>query len=230
MPVTSFRLFIFRLSLAATDRRIRPGSPPSAGPRRPRPRATRRTRRPCPAFRRGQRAAALCAAPGAKVTQIAELTSDKAEIVATDINENRLKKLENNISRLGIESIKKVFYDPEKILKESGLFDIILLDVPCSNTAVLAKRPEVRLKIKANIITKLKETQLQLLNTASRLIKPSGKICYCTCSLQKEENTQCVETFLSQSSGFKLELQLLTLPCADGFDHDGSYYAIISKP
>ncbi len=87
----------------------------------------------------------LCAAPGTKTTQLAELTGDSAKIIATDIDSDRLKKVKENTDRLGINSVKIVAYERlQKVSAEIGLFDCVLLDVPCSNTGVLAKRIEAR--------------------------------------------------------------------------------------
>lgn len=170
----------------------------------------------------------LCAAPGVKTTQLAELTADKAKIIATDIDSRRLEKVKENTARLGINSVKIVAYQElEQKAAEIGLFDAVLLDVPCSNTAVLSKRPEARYRTEPRIITKLTKTQSGLLDTAAAMIKPKGKICYSTCSIQQCENSQLVRAFL-QKNNFKLESESLTLPSAENFDHDGGYVAIIS--
>ena len=172
----------------------------------------------------------LCAAPGTKTTQLAELTGDKAKIIATDIDSDRLEMVKENTARLGINSVKIIAYENlEKTTAEIAPFDCILLDVPCSNTGVLAKRPEVRLRITPKAVTKLTKTQSRLLKTAAAMIKPKGKICYSTCSIQKAENSQLVKAFLQKNSRLKLESELLTLPSAQDFDHDGGYVAILVK-
>ena len=171
----------------------------------------------------------LCAAPGTKTTQLAELTGDKAKIIATDIDGERLKKVEENATRLGIRSIKIVPYENlEKTATQIGPFDCILLDVPCSNTGVLAKRPEVRLRIRPKTIAKLTKIQGQLLKSAASMIKPKGKICYSTCSIQRCENSELIKDFLQKNPDFELESEQLTLPSAEDFDHDGGYVAIIT--
>jgi len=158
----------------------------------------------------------LCAAPGVKTTQLAELTGDKAKIIATDIDSQRLQKVKENTARLGINSVSVVAYeDLQKVSDEVGLFDCILLDVPCSNTGVLAKRVEARYRIRPKTIKDLAKIQSGLLETAAALIKPKGKICYSTCSIQKDENSERVNKFLLQNRNFKLESELLTLPSAE---------------
>jgi 16S rRNA (cytosine967-C5)-methyltransferase len=197
----------------------------------------------------------LCAAPGVKTTQLAEATGDKAQIIATDADTNRLEKLKENAERLGIKSITIVPFDELFTSKfDICSFDAILLDVPCSNTGVLARRIEARYRLKPDAIKQLAKTQIDLLNAAAKLLNPQGKICYSTCSIQKEENSDLVKNFLQQNPDFALESEKLILPSAQcrtncpsskeqdpnnqehphqasigAGDHDGGYVAIVRK-
>jgi 16S rRNA (cytosine967-C5)-methyltransferase len=94
---------------------------------------------------------------------------------------------------------------------------------------VLAKRIEARYRIKPNTINKLTKTQSGLLDTAATMLKPHGKICYSTCSIQKAENSELIKDFLNKYNNFELEFEKLTLPSAQSLDHDGGYVAILSK-
>ncbi len=172
----------------------------------------------------------LCAAPGTKTTQLAELTGDKAKIIATDIDGERLKKVRENTTRLGIKSIKIISYENlEKTAAQIAPFDCILLDVPCSNTGVLAKRIETRYRITPKAVRKLAKTQAELLKIAASMIKTNGKICYSTCSIQRLENSKLIKDFLQENPDLKLESEKLNLPSAEGAtDHDGGYIAIIA--
>ena len=167
----------------------------------------------------------LCAAPGIKTTQLAEVTCDAAKIVATDIDSQRLEKVKENIDRLGIKSVEIFPYEQFDDLK----FDCILLDVPCSNTGVFAKRIEARYRIKPEVIDDLAGTQSELLDRVVTYLKPSGKICYSTCSIQKDENSEVVKSFLRRHKDFKLESEQLNLPSIEKFDCDGGYTAILSR-
>jgi 16S rRNA (cytosine967-C5)-methyltransferase len=166
----------------------------------------------------------LCAAPGVKATQLAEFTGDSAKIVATDIDSERLKKVKENITRLDIKSVEVVPYDRIPTSK----FDCVLLDVPCSNTGVLARRVETRYRITQNVVKKLTKTQQGLLNTAASMLKPNGIICYSTCSIQKEENNNLIRDFLEENPNFTLYFEKLTLQTAQQFDCDGGYMAILA--
>lgn len=169
----------------------------------------------------------LCAAPGSKTTQLAELTADNAQITATDINPLRLNLLKENINRLSLTSIKIIEY--EKIQKSPQLFDAILVDAPCSNTGVLARRPEVRYRLSLKAVKKLTKIQFDLLDTAKTKLKPTGIMLYSTCSIQREENVSLVKTFLQKNPAFTLQSEVITLPSAQHPDHDGGYVATIMK-
>ena len=172
----------------------------------------------------------LCAAPGAKTTQLAEATGDSAAIIATDIDGRRLEMVRENVSRLGTKSVRIVRYENlQSIAAETGPFDAVLVDVPCSNTGVLARRVEARYRVSPDAIRALAKIQAELLGTAALMLKPGGKICYSTCSIQKTENTELVQDFLKENAGFELESDDLTLPSAEGLDHDGGYAAILTK-
>ncbi len=170
----------------------------------------------------------LCAAPGTKTTQLAELTQDAASIVATDIDAKRLERVRENVARLGIESVTVA---PYAQIAESGVgsFDAVLVDAPCSNTGVLARRVEVRLRITPGSVQELAKTQQSLLDKAATLVKPTGRIGYSTCSIQKAENSDVVHAFLDTHPQFDLTHEELTLPSADPFDHDGAYIALLTR-
>jgi 16S rRNA (cytosine967-C5)-methyltransferase len=168
----------------------------------------------------------LCAAPGTKTTQLAEATGGKAKIFATDIDANRLKMVGENVARIGLAGcVTTIEYNDV----EQGGFDCILIDAPCSNTGVMARRPEVRHRITKDDIKKLAETQMSLLSKAASMLKPKGVICYSTCSIQPKEDGLLVRGFIKKNHIFKIESENLILPSADKFDHDGSYAAIMTS-
>ncbi|MEN6578984.1 MAG: transcription antitermination factor NusB [Phycisphaerales bacterium] len=170
----------------------------------------------------------LCAAPGTKTTQIAELSRDAASIAATDIDPARLERVRENIARLGLKSVTIV---PHAHLEQgtAGPFDAILLDAPCSNTGVLARRVEARFRVTAEAVRDISEIQKQLLDKAAGLVKPGGRICYSTCSVQRQENQGAVRGFLACHSGFELASESLLLPATGPFDHDGAYVALLVR-
>lgn len=170
----------------------------------------------------------MCSAPGTKTTQIAELTRDSATILATDIDPKRLERVQENITRLGLKSITII---PYAQLEQAaiGPFDAILLDVPCSNTGVLARRIEARHRLRPEAIHDLATTQRALLEKAVALLNPTGRICYSTCSIQNAENQDTIQAFLAAHKEFTLTHEQLTLPSTGTFDHDGSYVALLLR-
>jgi 16S rRNA (cytosine967-C5)-methyltransferase len=170
----------------------------------------------------------MCAAPGGKTTHLAELTRNHATIFATDINRDRLSRVSENADRLGLDAIRIVDYQQlQSCVQEQGLFDVILLDVPCSNTGVLAKRVEVRFRCNPQSVKSCAQTQMQLLKDADAMLKPGGRICYSTCSILRAENQDRVGRFLAGAPRFLLEEEKLTLPTARMPDSDGGYVAIM---
>lgn len=168
----------------------------------------------------------LCAAPGTKTMQLAEATGDAAEIVATDIDAERLKKVGENVARLGLKSVK-VVQSPKNF--EVAEFDAVLLDVPCSNTGVLARRIEVRFRISADRLKEMTRTQRALLESAAKLVRPGGRICYSTCSIQRAENADVVKGFLATNRLFELVGESFVTPSAESPDRDGAYVAILRQ-
>jgi 16S rRNA (cytosine967-C5)-methyltransferase len=169
----------------------------------------------------------LCAAPGTKTTQLAELTRDAASITATDIDPGRLELVRENITRLGLQSVTVVPY-AEAGREDGAAFDAVLLDAPCSNAGVLARRVEARFRITPRAIEELAATQGRLLAKAAGLVTSGGRICYATCSIQKAENQQIVRDFLAHYP-FELVREKLLLPSVEPFDHDGAYVALLRR-
>ena len=169
----------------------------------------------------------LCSAPGTKTTQLAEATRDSASIIATDINPERLDWVRENIARLGLASVTIVPY-AQLEQGQARSFDAILLDAPCSNTGVLARRVEARFRLRRKAMREIAATQKALLAKAAGLVKPGGRICYSTCSIQHQENED-VREFLTESHQFELVREELTLPSAEGFDHDGAFVALLRR-
>ena len=162
----------------------------------------------------------LCAAPGGKTTYIAQLMNNRGRILALDPQPGRLKTLEENCARLGATSVHSSLMS---LSPDSGAFDRILIDAPCSNTGVLRRRIEARWRINAPEIQRLRETQLSLLKTAAAKIKRGGIIIYSTCSLEPEENETLIADFLRDQPAFRLQSQRQLLPFADAVD--GAYVA-----
>ncbi len=158
----------------------------------------------------------LCAAPGGKTTFIAQQLSNEEKIVACDISEERLKLVQENCERLGVTCVEPIL--SSALDSRPSTFDKILVDAPCSNTGVMRRRVDLRWRISPEEISRLQQTQLDLLKLAATKLKPGGILVYSTCSLEPEENSEVVKEFLREHKNFKLESERELLPFVDNVD------------
>ncbi len=158
----------------------------------------------------------LCAAPGGKTTFIAQLMNNEGKIIACDISEDRLKLVQENCQRLGVTCVETVL--ASVLDSRPSTFDRILVDAPCSNTGVMRRRVDLRWRISPEEISRLQQTQLNLLKLAATKLKPGGVLVYSTCSLEPEENSEVVKEFLREHKNFKLEAERQLLTFADNVD------------
>jgi 16S rRNA (cytosine967-C5)-methyltransferase len=139
----------------------------------------------------GERILDMCAAPGAKATQLAALADGKAEIVAIEMHSSRASGLREMAERMGAV-MTVIDGDAREVEIPGGLFDAVLVDAPCTGTGVLASRPDARWRRREEALAPLVEIQQGLLNRALTLVKPGGRVVYSTCSLLNEENEDVV--------------------------------------
>ena len=135
--------------------------------------------------RTGERVLDLCAAPGGKATQLAEIAG---EVVAVEKHEGRARELERNVARLGLGNVTVVNADALELPPEYTGFDRVLVDAPCSGLGVLASRPDLRWRAEP-----LPRLQRELLETAVRRVRPGGTITYAVCTLHRPENDDVVD-------------------------------------
>ena len=156
----------------------------------------------------GERVLDACAAPGGKTMMMAERMNDSGEIVAADSQTDRLAVLRENLQRMAIRSATIVQADAARPdfagVADGRPFDRILLDVPCTNTGVLRRRPDARWRFSEARLTEATRTQSALLDVVAGLLKPGGRLVYSTCSLEPEENERLVEAWLAAHPRFKL--------------------------
>jgi 16S rRNA (cytosine967-C5)-methyltransferase len=144
----------------------------------------------------GERIADLCAAPGGKTAQLAQAG---AEVLAVDRSEKRLKRLEANLARLHLEAQSRAV---DAALLDAPAFDAILLDAPCSATGTLRRHPDVAWTKGDADVAKLADLQRRLLDKTAELLRPGGRLVYCTCSLEPEEGEQQIAGFLARHPNF----------------------------
>jgi 16S rRNA (cytosine967-C5)-methyltransferase len=167
----------------------------------------------------------LCAAPGGKATHLAELMGDQGRVTACDADARRLGVVEELARRLGLRSIE-TFRVSEQEESPCGPFDRALVDVPCSNTGVLGRRPEVRWRLGPEDLRQLVHLQARLLRQAVGRVRPGGVVVYSTCSIEPEENRRVVEAVLGEVPGLVLEADEEAVP---GRPADGGYWARLRR-
>lgn len=147
----------------------------------------------------------LCSAPGGKATQLAELTRDRTPIFAFDIYPNKLKRIEENVRRLGLTSIRTAIQDAGTSLPDHHGKASVLLDAPCSGLGIIRKKPEIKYTKTADDLKSLVELQRRLLRVAADYVGVGDVLVYSTCTLNKEENEENARWFLSQHPEFQAE-------------------------
>lgn len=167
----------------------------------------------------------LCSAPGSKTTHLAALMDNRGHVTACDIDARRLETVAALCQRLGVKGVETVLLQ-ENQDPPTGPFDAALVDVPCSNTGVLARRPEVRWRLKVNEFEYLIRLQTRLLILAAERLKPGGAVVYSTCSIEPDENQGVVKAVLRGMRGLKLEAEHESIP---GKPSDGGYWARLRK-
>lgn len=148
----------------------------------------------------GKRVADLCAAPGGKTAQ---LVAKGALVTAVDLSKNRLARLEENLTRLGLTA-ETVTADATQWQPDAP-FDAVLLDAPCSSTGTIRRHPDVPYLKSDKDIAELAALQTRLLDNAARLLKPGGTLVYSTCSLEPEEGEAQVAALLTRNDSLRIE-------------------------
>ena len=185
----------------------------------------------------GERILDACAAPGGKTGHMLERQPDLAEVVALDMDAQRLVRVQENLDRLQLSATLCHASLEQYALDHPGeAFDRILLDAPCSATGVIRRHPDIKWLRKRADIGKLADTQQRLLQIAFSLLKPGGTLLYATCSILPQENSRVINQFLKHQPkasesviaahwGEACEAGRQLFPTRQG--HDGFYYARI---
>ncbi|MGV6806266.1 MAG: RsmB/NOP family class I SAM-dependent RNA methyltransferase [Ruegeria sp.] len=153
----------------------------------------------------GEKVLDLCAAPGGKTMQLAAAGAD---VTALDVSESRLARVRENLARTGL-SAEVVAGDA---LEHKGQYDAVLLDAPCSATGTIRRHPDLPFAKDGSEFGGLIELQAQMLAHAWTLVKPGGRLVYCTCSLLPDEGEVQIEEALPQYPDMRADRDALLVP------------------
>ena len=182
----------------------------------------------------GQSVLDRCCGLGTKTLQMAESVGDSGRVVAMDPNRMRIEGLRRMVADRGLANI--AVHQAGMMADLTGdaprLFDRAIVDAPCSNSGVMARRPEARYTQTDKALSGLAKLQDRILEDIAAVIAPGGLLVYSTCSIWPEENTQRVTAFLERHGGFALVEQDTVLPSGDVADtayHDGGFLAVLRR-
>lgn len=148
----------------------------------------------------------MCSAPGGKATHIGQLMNNSGRIIARDIHKHKIKLIEDNASRLGVDIIESQLYDALKLDNDLiGKVDYTLIDAPCSGLGLIRRKPEIKWNRKEEDIDELVSLQGNILNIGKNYVKNNGILLYSTCTIYHEENLNMINRFLDRNRKFKLE-------------------------
>ncbi|EJG08817.1 16S rRNA m(5)C 967 methyltransferase [Fusobacterium vincentii ATCC 51190] len=165
----------------------------------------------------------ICAAPGGKTAVLAENMKNMGEIIAIDIHQHKIKLIDTNMKKLGIDIVKAIVMDARNVNKQGRKFDKILVDVPCSGYGVMRKKPEILYSKNKENIEELAKLQLEILNSAADILKDGGELIYSTCTITDEENTNNIEKFLKEREEFKVEKLYIPENVSGDYDKLGGF-------
>jgi 16S rRNA (cytosine967-C5)-methyltransferase len=173
--------------------------------------------------RPGEKVLDACAAPGGKTGYLVELMKNQGAIVACDRDEGRIRTLQDNLERLGVEIARFPRHDwtsGDPLPDAAAIFpcDRILVDAPCSNTGVMRRRADLRWRLIPKDFSRMREEQRRILRATIRLLKTGGVLVYSTCSIEPEENEEVVKAITQEFPFLHFVEQVSLLPFRDGFD------------
>lgn len=155
--------------------------------------------------RAGESVVDFCAGAGGKALALAAAMEDRGRIVACDLSEARLRRLRPRLRRAGVGIVEPQLLtegDDPWIAANAGVFARVLVDAPCSGTGAWRRRPETKWRLTPAELDEMSEMQDRILDAASRLVAPSGRLVYATCSVLRLENQLRAERFLADHPNF----------------------------
>ena len=173
----------------------------------------------------GQRVIDGCAGAGGKTLHLAALMNDIGSIYASDIELARMRQLSMRKNRAGIKIIKQI--EQKTLLLKKGIADRLILDMPCSASGTIRRKPEIKWHLTKDRLNKMIDTQRSILKAHSLLLKKGGLLTYATCSVFKCEGEEQIKWFLNEHFNYRLIEEKRFYPHID--DTDGFYMATLKR-
>jgi 16S rRNA (cytosine967-C5)-methyltransferase len=158
--------------------------------------------------RAGHQVVDFCSGAGGKALAIAARMENKGRLVACDVLEKRLKRAAERLRRAGLHNVETRPLASERdpwVKRHKGKFDRVLVDAPCTGTGTWRRNPDSRWRLLGPGLEELLKLQHSILDSASRLVKPGGRLIYATCSMLPEENERQIEAFLAAHPDFTVK-------------------------
>jgi 16S rRNA (cytosine967-C5)-methyltransferase len=187
----------------------------------------------------GLRVLDACAAPGGKTAHLLEMSD--ADVLALDIDAARCQRIEENLQRLHLKAqVRAADAAHPSTWWDGQAFDAILLDAPCTASGIVRRHPDIPWLRRASDVAGLAKQQQALLQALWPLVKPGGRLLYCTCSLFKQEGQGQIDSFLVNNTQARLLPSAGQLKPASSAnpagvldnglrDHDGFFYALLER-
>ena len=147
----------------------------------------------------------VCAAPGGKTANIAQMMNNCGTVVARDIHPHKIKLIEEASKRLGLNIVKTQLFNAEEIDPScKSRADRVLVDAPCSGLGIIRRKPDIKWTRTPEDMKTIPPLQFKILCTAAEYVKPGGVLVYSTCTIMPDENIDVVSKFLELNSYFKM--------------------------
>lgn len=141
----------------------------------------------------------VCAAPGGKSLYLAEKLAGSGMVEARDLTDYKIRFIEENKKRCGRENIRCRLFDARRLdetMVEQA--DVVLADLPCSGLGVLGQKPDIKYRTAPETLSELSSLQREILGVVWQYVKPGGTLVYSTCTINRQENEENAEWFLSK--------------------------------
>jgi 16S rRNA (cytosine967-C5)-methyltransferase len=152
----------------------------------------------------GEQVIDLCAGAGGKTLAVAAMMQGKGRLIATDHDKRQLAPIHERLSRAGVHNadVRTPKGEGDTLADIRASADLVLIDAPCSGTGTWRRNPDAKWRMRPGALEVRLKDQIEVLDRASALVKPGGRIAYVTCSVLPPENSAQVQAFIARHPQF----------------------------